>query len=99
VKFGYVNMISAAVMRAIWLIRNDMIFLKQDWRCKRSDEKDTKDVCRMETLMQGELGDDEEVVFFLGEPAQRTAEDQVIVHILLGGTPDKLMNPGVRIQV
>jgi hypothetical protein len=39
VKFCYANVISSAVLRAIWLMRNDMIFLKQDWR-------DVKDVIR-----------------------------------------------------
>jgi hypothetical protein len=32
VKFCYANVISPAVLRAIWLTRNDMIFHKQDWR-------------------------------------------------------------------
>jgi hypothetical protein len=47
VKFGYVNVISSAVVRAIWLMRNDMVFMKQDWR-------DVKDVIRRALKMSAE---------------------------------------------
>jgi hypothetical protein len=30
-KFYVVNMISSAVMRGIWLVRNDFVFNQQDW--------------------------------------------------------------------
>jgi hypothetical protein len=30
-KFCCVNIISSAVLRSIWLVRNDIIFRKQDW--------------------------------------------------------------------
>jgi hypothetical protein len=54
----------------------------------------------MEALVQGEgFGDDEEVVFFLGEFAQGIPEDSKIVHIWLGGTSGDLATPGMKIQV
>jgi hypothetical protein len=54
----------------------------------------------MEALVQGaELGDDGELVFFLGESDQRTSEDPVIVQYHLERAPVNLMRPAVKIQV
>jgi hypothetical protein len=71
------NMISAAMLRGIWLVRNDFVFHQQVWSdVKMVFEEDLGAVMGMEDSVQGRTyGDDDEVAFFLGVANPRTTED------------------------
>jgi hypothetical protein len=65
-RFYVANIISAAVLRGMWLTRNDFVFKNQD-RCEAGLKKGLDTVVEMEANMQDvEAGGDEELVFFPG---------------------------------
>jgi hypothetical protein len=60
-KYYISNVMSCAVLRAIWVIRNEFVFNKQVWRYVKPILRTLKFMNRMEGYLREENGRDDEL--------------------------------------